>query len=76
MSVPELVNGIDPPSTSVAFESYRDRQRRATLATEHMLAGYSVWQSVRNCDTIATGFGGLYDGFMSLKSYFDVKYRY
>ena len=28
------------------------------------------------CDTSATGFGGLFDGFMSLTSYFDVKYRY
>ena len=27
-------------------------------------------------DTNATGFGGLFDGFMSLTSYFDVKYRY
>ena len=76
MSVPELVNGIDPPTTPVAFQPYRDRQPRATLATEQMLAAYSGWKSVRNYDTIATGFGGLYDGFMSLTSYFDVKYRY
>jgi len=31
---------------------------------------------VDNCDTSAIGFGGLFDGFMSLTSYFDVKYRY
>ena len=65
-----------PPTTSVAFQPYRDRQPRATLATEQMLAGYNVWKSVRNYDTIATGFGGLFDVFMSLTIYFDVKYRY
>ena len=49
----------------------------ASLAREQMLAaGYSGWKSVRNYDTIATGFGGLFDGFMSLTSKFDVKYRY
>ena len=55
MSVPELVNGIGPPTTSVAFQPYRDRQPRPTLATEHMLADYSDWKSGRNYDTIATG---------------------
>ena len=76
MSVPELVNGIGPPTTSVAFQPYRDRQPRATLAKEHMLADYTDWKSGRNYDTIATGFGGLYDGFMSLTSDFNVKYIY
>ena len=75
MSVPELVNGMEP-RTSVAFQRYRYRQLTATLAAEQLHAGYSGWQSVRNYDTIATGFGGLFDGFMSLTSYFDVKYRY
>jgi len=41
-----------------------------------MLAAYCGWKSVRNFDAIATVFGGLYDGFMSLTNYFDVKYRY
>ena len=41
----------------------------ASLSMEQMLAaGYSGWKSVRNYDTIATGFGGLFDGFMSLTS--------
>ena len=75
VSVPELVNGMDP-RTSVAFQPYRYRQRTATLAAEQMHAGYSGWQLVRNYDTVATGFGGLFDGFMSLTSYFDVMYRY
>ena len=51
-------------------------QLTATLATDQMLAVYSGWKSVDNYDTSATGFGGLFDGFMSLTSYFDVKYRY
>jgi len=47
-----------------------------TLATEHMLAVYSGWKSVDNCDTCVSVFVVLFNGFMSLTSYFDVMYRY
>jgi len=48
----------------------------ATLATEQMLAVYSGWKSVDNYDMCASVFVVPFNGFMSLKSYFDVMYRY
>ena len=49
---------------------------RRTLATDQMLAVYSGWKSVDNYDTCANVFVVLFNGFMSLTSYFDVMYRY
>ena len=72
MSVTELVNGIDPHYSSCVPNLSRQASE-SDLGYEQMLAPYSGWKSVRNYDKIATGFGGLYDGFMSLISYFDVK---
>jgi hypothetical protein len=40
------------------------------------VAAYSVWKSVDNCDTCASVFVVLFNGFMSLTSYFDIMYRY
>ena len=37
---------------------------------------YSGWKSVDNYDTCANVFVVLFNGFMSLTSYFDVMYRY
>ena len=37
---------------------------------------YSGWKSVDNYDTCASVFVVLFNGFMSLTSYFDVMYRY
>jgi len=51
-------------------------QRRTTLATLQMFGVYSVWKSVDNYDTCASVFVVLFNGFMSLTSYFDVMYRY
>ena len=48
----------------------------ATLATDQMFAVYSGWKSVDNYDTCASVFVVLFNGFMSLTSYFDVMYRY
>ena len=49
------------------------RSSRATLVK---LAVYSGWKSMDNYDTCASVFVVLFNGFMSLKSYFDVMYRY
>ena len=40
------------------------------------LRAYSVWKSMDNSDTCASVFVVLFNGFMSLTSYFDVMYRY
>ena len=37
---------------------------------------YSGWKSMDNYDTCASVFVVLFNGFMSLTSYFDVMYRY
>ena len=48
----------------------------ATLATGGALVAYSGWKSMDNYDTCASVFVVLFNGFMSLTSYFDVMYRY
>ena len=40
------------------------------------LRAYSGWKSMDNYDTCASVFVVLFNGFMSLTSYFDVMYRY
>ena len=47
-----------------------------TLATDQMQTVYSGWKSVDNYDTCASLFVVLFNGFMSLTSYFGEKYRY
>ena len=47
-----------------------------TLASEQVFIVYSGWKSVDNYDTCASVFVVLFNGFMSLTSYFDVMYRY
>ena len=49
------------------------RSSRATLVK---LRVYSGWKSMDNYDTCASVFVVLFNGFMSLTSYFDVMYRY
>jgi hypothetical protein len=51
-------------------------QLTATLATHQIIAVYSGWNSVDNYDTCASDFVVLFNGFMSLTSYFDVMYSY
>ena len=48
----------------------------ATLTTGQPLRAYSGWKSMDNYDTCASVFVVLFNGFMSLTSYFDVMYRY
>ena len=49
----------------------------ATLATGgEPLAAYSGWKSMDNYDTGVSVFVVLFNGFMSLTSYFDVMYSY
>ena len=43
---------------------------------EHLLAVCSGWKLLDNYDTCASVFVVLFNGFMSLTSYFDVMYRY
>jgi len=43
---------------------------------EHLLVVYSGWKLFDNYDTCASVFVVLFNGFMSLTSYFDVMYRY
>jgi len=43
---------------------------------EHLLAVYSGWKLLDNYDTYAGVFVVLFNGFMSLTSYFDVMYIY
>jgi hypothetical protein len=59
-----------------AFLPYREKELTATLATDQMLAAYSGWKSVDNYDTCGSVFVVLFNGFMSLTSYFDVMYSY
>ena len=49
-------------------------QRRPWL--RNRCSVYSGWKSVDNYDTCASVFVVLFNGFMSLTSYFDVMYRY
>jgi hypothetical protein len=51
-----------------------DKARYVTL--QHSSAMYSTSNRKYNYDTIARNFAVQINGFMSLKSYFDVKYRY
>jgi len=46
------------------------------LASEQVFGVYSGWNSVDNYDTCASVFVVLFNGFMSLTSYFDVTYAY
>ena len=48
----------------------------ATLATGGAFSSYRGWKSMDNYDTCASVFVVLFNGFMSLTSYFDVMYRY
>ena len=48
----------------------------AALTTGPPLRAYSGWKSMDNYDTCASVFVVLFNGFMSLTSYFDVMYRY
>ena len=48
----------------------------ATLTTGQPLRAYSGWKSMDNYDRCASVFVVLFNGFMSLTSYFDVMYRY
>ena len=66
----------DNPAVA-AFLRYRKMKLTATtLATLQMFGVYSGWKSVDNYDTCASVFVVLFNGFMSLTSYFDVMYRY
>ena len=60
------------PSISIAFLRYRQIQ----LTTLAKPAVYSGWKSVDKYDPCASVFVVLFNGFMSLTSYFDEKYRY
>jgi hypothetical protein len=66
------VSGGWAPSTSVAFLRYRYMQ----LCDLGYLAVYSVWKSMDNYDRFASVIVVLFNGFISLTSYFDEKYRY
>ena len=46
------------------------------LASEQVFGVYSGWKSVDNYDSCVSVFVVLFNGFMSLTSYFDVMYRY
>jgi len=60
-----------------AFLRYRKMKLTATtLATVQKFGVYSGWKSVDKYDTCASVFVVLFNGFMSLTSYFDVMYRY
>ena len=64
-------------STLHELHSYvRANVAPATLAKGEPLAAYSGWKSMDNYDTCASVFVVLFNGFMSLTSYFDVMYRY
>jgi len=46
------------------------------LASEQVFGVYSGWKSVDNYDSCASVFVVLFNGFMSLTSYFYIMYRY
>ena len=43
---------------------------------EHLLAVYSSWKLLDSYEAFASVFVVLFNGFMSLTSYFDIMYRY
>ena len=85
-----FVYGFCNGNTTAAVEEYRLRyrrripDRRVFTRVHHSDLGYgpyvnsvySGWNSVDNYDTCASVFVVLFNGFMSLTSYFDVMYRY
>ena len=66
------VSGGWARATTIAFLRYRQMQ----LSDLGKLAVYSGWKSMDNYDTCASVFVVLFNGFMSLTSYFDVMYSY
>jgi hypothetical protein len=62
-------------STSAGFQRYREWQL-TDLRYGSDVAAYNGWKSLDNYDTCASVFVVLFNGFMSLTSYFDVMYRY
>jgi len=46
------------------------------VSAGHSCVMYSAWNSEDNCDMSASVFVVQFNGFVSLTSYFDVKYRY
>ena len=64
------------PAVAVFLRYRKMKLTATTLATLQMLGVYSVWKSVDNYDTCASVFVVLFNGFMSLTSYFDVMYWY
>ena len=54
----------------------RDGPRLLQLHSHVIARVYSGWKSMDNYDTCASVFVVLFNGFMSLTSYFDVMYRY
>ena len=65
------VSGGWARATTIAFPRYRQMQSDLGYGTV-----YSGWKSVDKYDTCASVFVVLFNGFMSLTSYFDEKYRY
>ena len=66
------VSGGWARATTIAFPRYRQMQ----LSDLGYGTVYSGWKSVDKYDTCASVFVVLFNGFMSLTSYFDEKYRY
>ena len=67
-------NGMDPLSFG-CIPSLSLDTAHSDLG-EHLPAVYSGWKLLDNYDTYASVFVVLFNGFMSLTSYFDVMYRY
>ena len=66
----------DNPAVAALLHYRKMKLTATTLATLQMFRVYSGWKSVDNYDTCASVFVVLFNGFMSLTSYFDVMYRY
>jgi len=54
----------------------RQADKPGDVTAQHSSVMYSTWNPMYNYYTSASNFAVQINGFMSLTSYFDVKYRY
>ena len=72
-----LYSVLDVISPLLQLHSYVSARCSASdLGNWSAVSTYSGWKSMDNYDTCASVFVVLFNGFMSLTSYFEVMYRY
>ena len=66
--IPDVILVVLQPHSTLSLDAAHSDLGYGTV--------YSGWKSVDNYDTCASVFVVLFNGFMSLTSYFDVTYSY